>query len=126
MNMLFTCIVLFVIPVLMIVAGYMMWKHCPGEINYVVGYRTRRSMKNKDTWKFAHEYCGRLWWMFGWIMVASTIFVLFPYINSSKEEIEILLAPLILVQGAILVLSIIPTEKALKKKFNDDGTVRIN
>ncbi|MDO4554333.1 MAG: SdpI family protein, partial [Lachnospiraceae bacterium] len=28
-------------------------------MNGLKGYRTSRSMKNMDTWKFAHEYSGR-------------------------------------------------------------------
>ncbi|MEE0057733.1 MAG: SdpI family protein [[Bacteroides] pectinophilus] len=43
------------IPLLMIIAGRMMWKHCPKKINGIVGYRTKMSMINMDTWKFAHE-----------------------------------------------------------------------
>ena len=50
-----------IIPIVMIIGGRMMWKHCPKHINGIVGYRTTRSMKNMDTWKFAHDYCGKLW-----------------------------------------------------------------
>ena len=49
-------------PLLMIVIGHIMWKHSPQNINTIFGYRTKRSMKNMDTWKFAHEYCGKLCW----------------------------------------------------------------
>lgn len=38
-----------VIPILMIFTGRMMWKHTPKNINGIIGYRTRRSMKNMDT-----------------------------------------------------------------------------
>ena len=34
-----------IIPVAMLAAGRMMWKHYPKQINSVVGYRTARSMK---------------------------------------------------------------------------------
>ena len=50
-----------IVPIVMIIGGRMMWKHCPKSINGIVGYRTHRSTKNMDTWKFAHEYCGKLW-----------------------------------------------------------------
>ncbi|MBO5057040.1 MAG: SdpI family protein [Lachnospiraceae bacterium] len=49
------------IPVFMIICGRMMWKNSPKSINGIIGYRTTRSMQNKDTWRFAHDYCGRLW-----------------------------------------------------------------
>ena len=61
-----------IIPIVMIIAGRMMWKHCPKSINGIVGYRTNRSMKNMDTWKFAHEYCGKLWWKIGWCYTTFT------------------------------------------------------
>lgn len=44
-----------IIPIIMILYGRMMWKHYPKKINNYTGYRTKRSMKNADTWKFA-EY----------------------------------------------------------------------
>ena len=39
-----------IIPVVMVIGGRMMWKHCPKHINGMSGYRTTRSMKNMDTW----------------------------------------------------------------------------
>ena len=50
-----------IIPAIMIIAGRMMWKHCPKKINGVVGYRTKMSMINMDTWRFAHDHAGKLW-----------------------------------------------------------------
>ena len=37
-----------IIPIVMVIAGRMMWKHCPKHINSMLGYRTTRSMKNMD------------------------------------------------------------------------------
>ena len=48
-----------IIPIVMVIVGRMMWKHCPEHINDMFGYRTARSVKNMDTWKFAHDYCGK-------------------------------------------------------------------
>ena len=47
-----------IIPIAMVIGGRMMWKHYPKNINSMSGYRTTRSMKNMDTWKFANDYCG--------------------------------------------------------------------
>ena len=107
-----------------IFAGWMMWKHCPQEINRVIGYRTRRSMKNEDTWKFAHDYCGRLWWKIGWIMLVPSAVALIPVFNSSYATIGIVGAVVVTVQCIILIITIFPTERALKKAFSDDGTRR--
>ncbi len=112
------------IPVILIIAGRMMWKHCPKKINTVYGYRTRRSMKNMDTWRFAHNYCGKLWWKIGWVSLFPSVVVQIPFFESSEDVIGIVGGIICMVQVVILIASIFPTEAALKKTFNDDGTRR--
>ena len=41
-------------PAIMIGFGRGFMKHPPKTINMVYGYRTSMSMKNKETWDFAH------------------------------------------------------------------------
>jgi uncharacterized membrane protein len=112
------------IPLLMILCGRMMWKNPPKSINGIIGYRTSRSMKNMDTWKFAHDYCGRLWWKIGWVMLIPSIIIQLPFYNSSVDTIGMVCGILCAVQCVFLVGSIIPTEIALRRKFTDDGIVR--
>lgn len=112
------------IPIMMIGFGRIMWKHTPKDINYIFGYRTTRSMKNEDTWRFAHEYCGRLWWKIGLIMLIPTVLVHIPFYNSSEDTLGIVAAIVMTIQIIVLIASIFPTEIALKKAFNDDGTRR--
>lgn len=107
---------------LMIIAGWHMWKHCPKDINSAIGYRSRRSMINMDTWKFAHENCGRRWWKIGWCMLFPTIFVQIPFYRQSDTMIAWLGIVICIVECAILILSIVPTEHALKRSFYDDGS----
>lgn len=113
-----------IIPIIMLVAGRMMWKHCPKHINSMIGYRTVRSMKNMDTWKFAHEYCGRLWWRIGFIMIVPSVVIHIPLYHSDDNTIGIVALILEAIQVIVLIASIFPTEAALKKRFNDDGTRR--
>lgn len=108
----------------MIIGGRMMWKHCPKRINGIVGYRTTRSMKNMDTWKFAHDYCGKFWWKIGWLMIMPSVVIHLLVCNSNENTIGIVGGILVTIQCIILIVSIYPTEKALKKNFNDDGTRR--
>lgn len=111
-------------PVLMIVTGHIMWKHSPQNINTIFGYRTRRSMKNMDTWKFAHEHCGKLWWKIGWIMLIPSILIQHPFYNATEDTIGIVGGILCGIQVLTLFLSIYPIESALKRTFFDDGTRR--
>lgn len=110
------------IPFVMIVVGRMPWKHCPKNINSLIGYRTTRSMKSMDTWKFAHEYCGKLWWKLGWLIMILTALMYIPLYQSNDNMIGIAGVVLITIQCTVLIISIYPTEKALKEHFNDDGT----
>ena len=111
-----------IIPIVMVIAGRMMWKHCPKHINSMLGYRTTRSMKNMDTWKFAHNYCGKLWWKIGWIMIILSALIYIPLYQSDNNVIGIAGVVLITIQCIILIVSIYPTEKALKEHFNNDRT----
>lgn len=109
------------IPVLMIVAGRVMWKNPPKNINGVYGYRTTMSMKNMDTWKFAHEHSGKLWWKAGWIMLIPTILVQLPFMKSNEDIVGTVGAILCTIQCVVLIATIFPTEKALKANFDKSG-----
>ena len=112
------------IPITMIGFGKMFMRNSPRAINGIFGYRTANSMKNMDTWKFAHDYCGRLWWKIGWIMLIPSIIVQFPFYNSDDNVIGVVGGILCTIQCVILIISIFPTERALKRNFTDDGTRR--
>ncbi len=109
------------IPILMIGFGNMMRKHCPEEININFGYRTKRSMQNMDTWRFAHSYCGKLWWKAGWSMLILTVFLQILMLKAPMESVSIDSLILMFAQAAVMLLTIIPTERALKKNFDDNG-----
>ena len=114
---LFACNLL--IPVVMIVAGRWMWRHGPKKRNCFRGYRTRRSMKNAETWTFAQVYCGRLWWRLGWLLVIPTVLAQLPFRKREAAVVETCSVVLVSIQLVLLVLTIFPTERALKKKFGD-------
>lgn len=109
------------VPASMVICGRMMWKRPPKNINAIIGYRTARSMRNMETWKFAHAYCGRLWWKTGWIMLIPSAGILFPFYHSSENVIGTVGGILCLIQCGVLMASIFPTEKALKTNFTDNG-----
>lgn len=113
-----------IIPLMMIIFGRVMWKHPPKKINGIYGYRTNMSMKNMDTWTFAHEYCGKLWWKIGWIMLLITILVYLVFVDSSGTVNEMLLSLPCLVQTVVLVATIFPIEKALRRTFDENGNRR--
>lgn len=93
----------------------------PKDVNGVLGYRTSRSMRNKETWEFAHRYCGRLWLVLGTIMLIVSVIVMCFVIGKEIDVIGNFGAIVCGVQLVFLVGSIIPTEIALKKEFDKQG-----
>ena len=120
MYVLFFCNLL--IPVVVIVTGRIMWKHYPKNINGLVGYRTTRSMKNMDTWKFANEHCGRLWYKMGLFMLAFSVLVSVLLLRTNDNTYSMISLIFVLLQCIILIVSIIQTELDFKKMFYEDGT----
>lgn len=109
------------LPFIMIVIGYVFMKKPPKEINHLVGYRTTMSMKNKDTWDFAHRNCGRNWLITGLCMLVPSALVMCFFMGKDIETIGGFGSMVMGVQTVILVGSIIPTEIALRKNFDKDG-----
>lgn len=120
----FICNVL--IPLVMFVSGYFMYKKPPKEINSVIGYRTKMSKKNKDTWMFAHTYCGKLWLILGIVLFVPTVILQMFFMNSSDTAIGYMTLVVECVQLVVLLGSIVPVERALKKTFDENGVRRHN
>ena len=108
------------IPLVMVVSGLWMFKKPPRKMNWALGYRTERSMKSQQAWDFAQTYCGRFLFLSGLpVMFASTLlFFALPF-----PKVWLCLA-LTCWQLVMLALSIVPTEKELKKQFDENGNRR--
>ncbi len=107
-------------PLVIVFAGWVMRTNCIKRNNFC-GYRTKMSMKNDDTWKFANEICGKLWWRIGWILFFSTILIFLIIIKFSDNTSTFITIFLMTVECLMIVLSIILVEKAIKKTFDKDG-----
>ena len=117
----FMTVMCLLFPVIMIVTGRSFLKAAPKEINFLYGYRTTMSMKNRDTWEFAHRYCGRLWVIIGAIMLPVSIIPMLFVIGKSDDIIGTVGSIVCMVGVAVIIASIFPTEIALKKNFDKDG-----
>ena len=106
------------LPATMIGFGRYFIKKTPNEINAVFGYRTSMSMKNKDTWEFAHKYCGKIWYVCGLAMLPITVIFMLLVIGKNEDHVGTVGGIICGVQLIPLIGSIFPTEIALKKKFD--------
>ena len=66
----FLLLMVSIVPVVMIVFGYLFSNRPPKKVGSFLGYRTSRSILNEDTWRFAHHYCGKTWFVLGWLTLA--------------------------------------------------------
>ena len=109
------------LPFMMIVIGHIFSKRPPKEINHLTGYRTSMSMKNEDTWVFAHHHCGKIWKIVGTCMLVPSFLAMLVVIGKDTDTAGIFGSLVIGVQMVILIASVIPTEVALRKNFDKDG-----
>ena len=120
----FMLIMILIIPVTMTGFGRLFLRKVPDKINYVFGYRTKRSMRNKDTWDFAHKYIGKLWFTGGLIILLLSIVTILFLTGKDTDTVGTAGAVITGIQMIPLLGSIIMTEEALKKNFDDTGRRR--
>lgn len=106
------------IPLTMVGFGRLFMTKSPSNISAMFGYRTTMSMKNKDTWEFAHKYCGRLWFRWGLALLPLSVIPLVLVLNKGANVVGTVGGIVCTVQLVPLIGSIFPTEAALKKEFD--------
>lgn len=112
------------VPGILIGVGAWMQSHPPKEINWVMGYRSTRSMKTQESWDFANRYSGMLMIRAGWITLAVSLVVMLLVMFRSEAVVSAVSVVLIFCQ-LIPLLAVLPlVERQLKKRFDEDGNPR--
>lgn len=120
----FMLVMALLLPVSMLGLGRWFMRRAPGKINYVFGYRTNRSMKNEETWAFAHHYFGRIWYICGIVSLPLSAAAMLLVHGRDTDTVSAVGGVLCCVQLLPVVCAIIPTERALQREFDDDGNRR--
>ena len=121
---LFVTVMDLLVPAIMLYFGRRFQKKPPEKSNQIYGYRTARSMKNQETWRFAHETCGRLWVRLGAVLLLLSLAAAAMTFGSGVETAGIVSAVVVVVQMVVVIGSIVPVERALKRNFDDQGRKR--
>lgn len=79
------------------------------------------TLKNKETWEFAHHYCGKLWLTIGCAMLVPSVIAMLFLIGKSESVIGTFGGILCGIQLVFLIGSLFPTERALKNNFDEHG-----
>lgn len=120
----FMMIMCLLTPIILIGFGSAFCHKPPHDINSVVGYRTPRSTRNKDTWAFAHAYFGVIAKRMGWIQLVLSLAVMLVVLGQNEELVGRVGSMVMVAQVISLIASIFPTEAALKRTFNEKGERR--
>ena len=95
---------------------FLIYKYPPKKINTLYGYRTNRSMKNKEIWDFANTYSAKF--LLNFSLLTCIIQIIFIYKDPHSET-------LLLISWLIFVLfagfGIWRTELELNKYFDKEG-----
>ena len=95
-----------------LITGWILRRFPPKSINSLYGYRTPRSMKNKENWDFSQTYAANLMMQCGGFMLAiAIIYLLSPITLNMAIDFSLSMGIIILV----CIVLIIKTERALKK-----------
>lgn len=105
----------FLIPALMLLFGLAMWKAPSHKVDKWYGYRTRRALKSREAYVFAQIRMGRIWTWTALLLGAAAL-ILALIFGRDPGFTKISLA-LLGGQVLVMVLAMIPVERALKKKF---------
>jgi len=92
--------------------GWAFYQSPSSEINNLVGYRTRRSMKSQEHWDFAQRLSGKLTGIAGCCMVALSLLSYLIPVDTEYKQI----GGLVLV-ALSAIYTIAGTEIALIKRF---------
>jgi len=109
------------ILVIMFVFGKIFSATAPKKINYIFGYRTARSMKNEQTWEFAHKRLGKIWKRISIALLSVAVLPMLIVIGKSEDTIGTVGMIVCYFEIAVMILTVIIVEQALKKNFDKNG-----
>ena len=101
----FMLVMVLIMPITMIVFGRLFSNKAPKDINHTFGYRTKRSMMNKDTWKFAHAYIGKLWFICGLILILISVVIMALVLGKGTDTVGMVGAILTVVQMILMFVT---------------------
>lgn len=110
---------LFLIPIIVIIAGLILKSDKSSKINNVMGYRTKRSKSSDKAWRFAQNYSGKLMLNTGIIELIISIISIFAlpmFLN-----LEVICFIVMSIDILLILFTIYKTEKELTKRFDEYG-----
>lgn len=109
-----------IIPLVLIILGIIWQKHYPKDIIDSSGYRTERSMKNKEAWVYSQKLFGKLSLIEGLITLFLSATLMIVLVLIGHAQITDTTPFLLLIQFSSFIPMYIIIETMLKQKFPDN------
>ena len=110
------------LPIIMVIAGLILQYRPSKNINCLYGYRTDRSMKSQEAWNFSQVYSGKKITLLGIVSFPVTLIVHLPFYGASEDILGMVCIACVILQCTSIAIPIVQTERAIRAKFNPDGT----
>ena len=110
------------LPCVMVVCGMIFRKHPPRHPSGIWGYRTRRSLKSRESWDYANRYVGNIWYRWGLILLPLSVIPMLFVLGAEPGTLSAVTVVVCLLQLIPVIGANILTEKALKEHFDQDGS----
>lgn len=108
-----------VITLLLLISGMILYVFPPKQVNSILGYRTKRSMKNQESWDCANKFAGKIMMFFGviYFVVVGVLYLVFlkkGFLQTNENTIIIICVLLFVIS---FITTIVLVERKLKKVF---------
>lgn len=117
-------LLLLAVPVAAVILGFLCWRCPPKGPTWAYGYRSRRARASTESWLFAQNLAGQIWYFLGLIMLVGSFVVLKKLDMEQIERSFSKAAVLVVVQLVLVCLCQLPTEFLLLRRFNRFGQDR--
>lgn len=117
-------IAVLLVPLIMLVLGLIGLVCPPKEPNWLIGYRTRRSVASEDAWFFAQKLRGILWTAAGAVLLIPSLVVRGLMKEATLEYVFRMAIIYVGIQVAVLLLSLLILRITLAVYFDAKGRRR--
>ena len=106
-----------VTPLFCLILGLICWRYPPKGPTWLLGYRSRRARASQEAWQFAQNVAGQIWFGLGLVQTVVFAWVCLGMQTWSVEAQCQAALISILVEDVLVLLSMIPTEVMLVRRF---------
>ena len=109
------------IPLAMIILGILFIRAAFVGFTSFVSYSTRRSRRSKEEWAYANKSLGRALIIFGALLLPVYSIIMLALFSANESLVGLFGGIIILTSIIPVLISVLPIERRLKKKFDIFG-----